>query len=502
MEYVSKERQWLLIDSQGGRKCAFLHCYIACQSSKSDSFLSWNQDLFFLLTQEAIKLRSQGFMVIAMGDFNSKIGVIPGLEENRPDKNKNEPMFKCFITEVNLFILNTLPTCKGIFTRFMGNSPQPDSMSLLDYGLIDSDSVNCCTSFTIDDQARFDCGSDHALLECEIVLGSSPHVTWAYNDAIAYNYKENTDYTQYQTNLDATIQTIGITKFTELTAAEMLPHISESINSSAKQTFGLKRKKRKKGVMKLPKPIITLIKSKNLLAKDLHSLPPSSSNMKENLEQELAALKLKIKDAISEVKLRKRSNLRSKLLKADPSRKRFWRFLKDQSKSAGSITAIIKVLTNTLSIIITTINSKDDKMVFEQVEIEDAILDHFSTIFKGKRVPVHSASNHTDPESMIELTLLELDQILSSDTPPLQEDQFEEKVCSPYSFSELDQILQNLPNNKAAGADNISNELLKNCSFTFKLYLQTFLNKIIEDGKVPPDLNIGKVMLVFKVHNY
>ena len=152
-------------------------------------------------------------------------------------------MFKCFITEVNLFILNTLPTCKSIFTRFMGNSPQPDSMSLLDYGLIDSDSVNCCTSFTIDDQARFDCGSDHALLECEIVLGSSPHVTWAYNDAIAYNYKENTDYTQYQTNLDATIQTIGITKFTELTAAEMLPHISESINSSAKQTFGLKIKR-------------------------------------------------------------------------------------------------------------------------------------------------------------------------------------------------------------------------------------------------------------------
>ena len=90
-------------------------------------------------------------------------------------------------------------------------------------------------------------------------------------------------------------------------------------------------------------------------------------------------------------------------------------------------------------------------MVFEQAEIEDAILDHFSTIFKGKRVPVYSASNNTDTESMIELTLLELDQILSSDTPPLQEDQFEEKVCSPYSFSELDQILQNLQNNKAAG---------------------------------------------------
>ena len=140
-------------------------------------------------------------------------------------------------------------------------------------------------------------------------------------------------------------------------------------------------------------------------------------------------------------------------------------------------------------------------MVFEQEEIESAILDHFSTIFKGERVPVFSSNRDTtDPESIVELTLHELTQILSSSNPLLPETQFEEKVCSPYSFSELDQTLQSLPNNKAAGVDNISNELLKNCSFTFKLYLQTFLNKIIEDGQVPPDLNIGKVMLVFKVY--
>ena len=109
-EYVAKERQWLLIDSQSDTKCAFLHCYIACQSTASESFLSWNEDLFGLITAEAVKLRRQGFMVVAMGDFNSKIGVVPGLEGNRPDKNRNEPMFQTFVSEVNLFILNTLPT--------------------------------------------------------------------------------------------------------------------------------------------------------------------------------------------------------------------------------------------------------------------------------------------------------------------------------------------------------------------------------------------------------
>ena len=79
------------------------------------------------------------------------------------------------------------------------------------------------------------------------------------------------------------------------------------------------------------------------------------------------------------------------------------------------------------------------------------------------------------------------------------ENKFEDQICSPFSFVELDQILKELPNNKASGYDNISNEMIKNSSQTFRLYLQTFLNKIIDDGEVPSDLNIGKCILVHKV---
>ena len=135
-------------------------------------------------------------------------------------------------------------------------------------------------------------------------------------------------------------------------------------------------------------------------------------------------------------------------------------------------------------------------MVFEQTELEDAVLAHFSTIFQGKRVPVHPVEETVD---QVELTILELDQILSNITPIFKDDNFESKVCSPYSFNELDEALQNLPPGKAAGFDNISNELLKNSSYGSKLYLQTFLNRIIEDGEVPQDLNLGKCMLIYKV---
>ena len=68
LEHIRNERQWLLVNS-GQDKIAFLHTYIACQNNRDDSFLSWNEDLFFLLTQEATRLRQQGFTILAMGDF-------------------------------------------------------------------------------------------------------------------------------------------------------------------------------------------------------------------------------------------------------------------------------------------------------------------------------------------------------------------------------------------------------------------------------------------------
>ena len=67
------------------------------------------------------------------------------------------------------------------------------------------------------------------------------------------------------------------------------------------------------------------------------------------------------------MKLAKRFKLRSKLLVADPSRKLFWKFVKNQMKAAGSITGSI-----------TGAYNKACQMVFQQEEIEEAVLDSFT----------------------------------------------------------------------------------------------------------------------------
>ena len=110
------ERQWLIIDSPG-EKCAFLNVYAACNSFTSEDFIQWNQDLFSLITSEAILLRNMGYIVLAMGDFNSRVGQLQGLEGNTCDTNRNTPMFLNFLAEVNLLIINTFPIAKVIINH-------------------------------------------------------------------------------------------------------------------------------------------------------------------------------------------------------------------------------------------------------------------------------------------------------------------------------------------------------------------------------------------------
>ena len=328
---------------------------------------------------------------------------------------------------------------------------------------------------------RWGCGSDHALLECILQFGSRPKVCWNYQEAVHYDIKESS-YSNYQANLDLSVETVPLHQFSCLTANMMLPHISETINQSAMKTFGLKVKKRKP-CNKLPQPVIILIKAKTALAQDLHRAQLNSNPAEaQRLQQEFDSLKAKIRDSIADVKLQRRHRLRTKLLKADPSRKKFWSFLKSQIKAAGNISAVYDTA---------------NKVVFAQEEIEEAVLNHFGKIFKGQRVPVYSADVSI---SQVDLAIQELDLLIGQGDPTVEHDQYEEAVCSPYTFLELDQILSKLPSGKASGYDQIPNEMLTHSSFTFKQYLLIFLNKVLADGRIPEDLNLGKCILIFKVY--
>ena len=100
-----------------------------------------------------------------------------------------------FVSQVNMIIMNTLPIAKGLFTRFMDSSGRPGTRSLLDYGMVDGDHTNTVKSFIIDETARYDTGSDHALLECDMEFGVRPKIKWSVQDILKYNIPNSADFT-------------------------------------------------------------------------------------------------------------------------------------------------------------------------------------------------------------------------------------------------------------------------------------------------------------------
>ena len=229
-------------------------------------------------------------------------------------------MFLNFISQVNLIIINTLPIAKGLFTRFMDNSGRPGTKSLIDYGLINTEHAHTVTSFVIDEEARYDCGADHALLIVILEFGSNPKTKWSFHEALRLHFDEDSDFSGYQTQLDLLSNNIPLHHFETLPSEQMLPHLTNCIKESGKKNFKLKVKKTKRGI-KLPKQILDKIKYKNELARSTSHAHQQNLPSANHLQDKLDAAKADIKSTLSDLNLKRRHRLRSKTLLADPSRK-------------------------------------------------------------------------------------------------------------------------------------------------------------------------------------
>ena len=480
LKYISNERQWLLIQGSSER-LAFLHVYIACQNNQKDDFLKWNEDLFTLINTETLALKQQGFTILALGDFNTRVGQLPGLAGNTPDTNKNFPMFLQFTQSASLVILNTLPIAKGVFSRFMDASNRHGRRSLLDYGLRDADSVHTVSSFVIDADARFDCGSDHALIEVDITFNHKKSLHWNLREAIQYNFTHRSDFTKFQDKLDTLSSSVSKEDFCQMSSELMLSHLCSNLRTAGIETFGLKKKlKRRK--QQLPKHILDLIKTKNQFCRRLQeAYLVGDEALVHNYSKNIGVIKGEIKFQISGVKLKRRQRIRSKILRDDPCRRKFWSFIKNQMSAAGNITSCY---------------TKENKVVFEQDEIENAVVDHFSDVFKGQRTPVHGA---TETASGKNIRTDELIKNILENKDNVKEDKYESIMCEHMTMTELDSILLRMSNGKSSGVDQIPPEFLKNGGVLFKQYLLAFYNKIIDEGRVPAELNIGKCCLIWKV---
>ena len=115
------------------------------------------------------------------------------------------------------------------------------------------------------------------------------------------------------------------------------------------------------------------------------------------------------------MRLQRRARLRSKLLLKDPTRKKFWRFLKNHMRGAGKISALV---------------TEEKEMVFDQEKIEAEVLKHFKTRF--------SASSSLDKPKVndneqVTKAMDEINEMLGEkqqDSDPKRDDAQTSSVCS------------------------------------------------------------------------
>ena len=84
-----------------------------------------------------------------------------------------------------------------------------------------------------------------------------------------------------------------------------------------------------------------MIKEKNEVAKNVRNRLYASADERNILVRNVASMENDIKTKFAEIRLRKRNRIRTKVLRDDPHRKKFWKFIKNHTKSVGEITGMI-----------------------------------------------------------------------------------------------------------------------------------------------------------------
>ena len=163
--FVARERMWVTVESQTC-KTAFCGLYLGCQYG-DDRNSAWNQTIYQTVQQESFSLRSKGFRVVYLGDFNGHVGSIlgEGVPGNKPGVNPNGRKFMDFLKHTDSVHING--ACRtpgswetrmtsGLWTRQRGGFS-----SIIDFGVISSEHLGSVISMEVDDQGRYGTISDH-----------------------------------------------------------------------------------------------------------------------------------------------------------------------------------------------------------------------------------------------------------------------------------------------------------------------------------------------------
>ena len=470
--WAEAERAWIRIHS-GNKLRAVCGVYMRTNDSVNSEFYAQNEKLYSILQNEMSLLRSQGYSIGFMGDFNAWIKASRRFSfKNYPhQENNNGRLFAQFVEDNNLFCLNPMKWRgrqeeKFTYQREMGARRHK---SIIDYVVATEDFIATTVDMKVSDHENVSVDSDHSTLVLSYnskSLRLAPALRpvniykkirhWnSFKDVLDKMLSSKMNWFQEQT---VEVQGSWLTAMMKQAGRSVLPTLKCSKPGLAHRVKGRKSSYLSRQAKRARKKLRAATNSR------------ASAEVMEQLAMEwqqaqlLAAQEESSRQFISKLRIR-----RIIAKKGTRGSRLFWQCVK------GARTPV------------TTIEVLDSGKGLEfEVEPKNKIIEDFlETKFKTTDSPP-VRSEEFIPEEKIGLPPLRLTNIQSG------------KVMRSISMKELNAVLDTLDIQKAEGPDDITNNMLRNSGSVTRTMILELFNNVLIGGVNPAEWKVGNVILTLK----
>ena len=490
LHYVRNERFWLTTESLL-MKTALCGVYLACQHG-DDRFASWNDGLLLTLRSEAAALRSKGYRIVFVGDFNAHIGSMPGrgILGNHPDVNHNGERFLRFLEEGSFRHVNgERELVTGLWTRQRGGSK-----TILDYAVISSEHIGSVESLFLDDHGQYAGSSDHNFLF--LVLNDQfvqkRRLLRIPTRKRSWNNMDNMDWGPFQV---AVAERLATRSHGGMSVDEMASFVTSALLAAGERCVGRRRPSGNKGPLLFPRAVVEEVELKRTLEAEWKTLVAEGVASVEVLVESESAFteqKQRTDELIFAYKNRDRPRIRELCAgTSSHARTNFWRAVHSKVKQSTSITAVVDPVTGVLKCGID--------------EIKGEAENHLARVFHGSFEPVVDDGGGPFPVPAVHV--LPQDHAYGMRLTPVlpaintsTEIETDPKGWSDKDFTlaEVKKILKSLKSGKSAGWDSIPNEFLIHSPGSLADWLLVLFNSIKTSGVMPTGWNKGRITLIHK----
>ena len=509
LEYVQKERVWLTVESSNC-KTAICSAYLGCQYP-DDRYKDWNNGIYWVLRSEAFALRSAGYRLQFLGDYNGHVGDVVGhgVPGNNVDVNANGERFLQFLSSCDLRHINgeyrnysdpESRLCRGLWTRQRGVS-----RSVIDFISVSAEHVDSVVTMVVDDTGTYGGGSDHnwcwikMLDKFRILI---PTKKRPRRKVKQWKISDSQDWTIFQEKVAEQLKPV-LAEAINLGMDEVASMLVSGFRKGAEQSLGYKKSFKKKSMRanSLPSHLISELELKSQMEKNWKTLSSSSSANAESIKAAEDSFREQafIVDSIfkSRVLIQRNKSVKHCSGNSPAAKKSFWRAVTGKVKQASDISAVVS-------------SSGVVKCGSDEICVE--VEKHLCSVFQGSMeshgvqpqvVPGPADLSYSYPhppfpqyEHNYSVNLNpRLNNVGVSDDISRNPSNW---LSRDFSKKELKKIAKSLSNGKSHGWDGIPPEFIKNSPEVAFDLLTLLFNKIKNSGKFPQGWNVGRISLIHK----